>query len=92
MCAAVLGLRLTVEVVKTLYVPSVNMTFRSDSMSVLWWVRNHSRNFKPFIANRVGEIQTVSKPEQWRYIPSELNPADIISRGLSATELVNKKS
>lgn len=80
------------KVVKTLDVPSVNMTFWSDSMNVLWWVRNNSRNFKPFIANRVGEIQTVSKPEQWRYIPSELNPADIISRGLSATELVNKKS
>ena len=74
--AAVLGLRLTEEVSKTLKVSTCDVTFWSDSMNVLWWVRNHSRNFKPFVSNRIGEIQTNSKPEQWRYVPTELNPAD----------------
>ena len=88
--AAVLGLRLTEDVSKTLNIQMSDVTFWSDSMNVLWWVRNHSRNFKPFISNRIGEIQTNSKPEQWRYVPTELNPADYVTRGLTADELLNK--
>ena len=75
---------------KTLKVSTCDVTFWSDSMNVLWWVRNHSRNFKPFVSNRIGEIQTNSKPEQWRYVPTELNPADYVTRGLTAVELLNK--
>ena len=88
--AAVLWLRLTEDVSKTLNIQMSDVTFWSDSMNVLWWVRNHSRNFKPFISNRIGEIQTNSKPEQWRYIPTELNSADYVTRGLTADEFLNK--
>ena len=34
-------------------------TFWSDSMNVLWWVRERSWSFKLFAANRVGEIQSL---------------------------------
>ena len=61
--------------------------FWSDSQNVLWWIHGHSRDFKPFVANRVGEIQTSTDPEQWRYIPTSLNPADILSRGMTAADL-----
>ena len=63
--------------------------FWSDSQNVLWWIHGHSRDFKPFVANRVGEIQTSTNPEQWRYIPNGLNPADILSRGMTAADLEN---
>ena len=51
-------------------------------MKVLWWIRGRSRQFKPFVANRVGEIQSNTDPEQWRYVPTGMNPADILSRGM----------
>ena len=35
---------------------------------------------KTFVANRVGEIQTESKPENWRHVPTDQNPADIPTR------------
>ena len=63
--------------------------FWSDSLNVLWWVRGRSRSFKPFVTNRVCEIQTRSNPEQWRYVPTTLNPADILSRGIKAVALAN---
>ena len=30
------------------------MNFWTDSMNVLWWIRGRSKDFKPFVANRVG--------------------------------------
>lgn len=34
--------------------------------------------FKPFVANRVKEIQSSSSPDQWRYFPTKLNPTDYL--------------
>ena len=71
------------------------MIFWSDSIDVLWWIRGYSRVYKPFVANRVGDIQSCSDLEQWRYVPIGINPADYLKRGLiiriRATELDEKK-
>ena len=61
--------------------------FWSDSVNVLWWVRGRSRQFKPFVANRAGEIQSKSDPDKWRYVPTSINPADLLSRGMRAADL-----
>ena len=58
-------------------------------MNILWWIRGRSHKFKPFMANRVGKIQSCTNPEQWRYIPTNHNPADMLSRGMKSTELVD---
>lgn len=39
------------------------------------------------MANRVGEIQALANPEQWRYVATKQNPADLNMSQLS----VNKK-
>ena len=58
------------------------MTFWCDSLNVLWWIRGMSRKFKPFVGNRVGEIQSLTQPAQWRYLLSKENPVDLVSREL----------
>ena len=88
--AAVVAVRLAVSVGEVLAVPESSWHWWTDSMNVLWWVRNRSRQFKPFIANRVSEIQASSQPSQWHYVPSECNPADVVSRGSTAAELVQE--
>ena len=45
-------------------------------------LNNTNKRFKTFFANRLGAIHLLSSPEQWRYVPSVLNPADICSRGV----------
>ncbi|XP_067040969.1 uncharacterized protein [Acropora muricata] len=82
---AVLGLRLTKEISKALNVSDV--VFWSDSVDVLWWLRNASRRFKPFVANRVAEIQSLTSSNQWRYVSTENNPADLATRGVIASGL-----
>nr|XP_039272270.1 uncharacterized protein LOC120346573 [Styela clava] len=43
-------------------------------------------------SNRLAKIEEGSEPHQWRYVPSELNPADYASRGMTAKKLIAKKS
>ncbi|CAC5373861.1 unnamed protein product [Mytilus coruscus] len=85
--AAVLGLRLALSVKHALEVPEDNMTFWSDSMNVLYWIRGRSREYKPFVANRIGEIHTSSHPKQWRHVPTKVNLADLVSRGRTVKQL-----
>ena len=54
-------------------------------------MRNPSRNFKPFVANRISEIHETTDSEQWRHVPGEINPADLPTRGMVASELVKGK-
>lgn len=40
------------------------------------------------VGNRVTQINEVVNAEHWRYVPSAHNPADPLSRGVGAGELV----
>ena len=90
--AAVLGLRMTESISETLNRALSQATFWSDIMNVLWWVRGRSRSFKPFVANPVGEIQSLTNPKQWRFVPTKENPADLVTRGLQVSELANSEN
>ena len=84
---AVTGLRLAVSVANALQVLVKQVKFWCDSMSKLWWISGHSRSFKLFVANCVGEIQNITSPEQWRYVSTKDNPADHLTRGMAALAL-----
>ena len=88
---AILGSRLAKSVANALSVETKSIAFWTDSANVLWWIRGYSRAFKPFVTNRVGEIQMSSSPEQWRYIPTAMNPADSLTRGVKLVEIMNLK-
>ena len=90
--AAILGLRLT-ESVSRVYSGGLSQAlFWSDSMmNVLWWIRGRSRIFKPFVANRVGAIQSLTSPKQWRFEPTNQNPADFTTRGMRVSDMVKEK-
>ena len=87
--AAVVGLHIAGTLSKKLNVSSSDVVYWSDSSDVLHWIHNTSRKFKPFVAHRVGEIQTHSNPSQWHYVPTAVNPADLLTRGKSVDELAS---
>lgn len=64
---AVLSSRLAQNILKVITVGRV--TFWTDSENVWYWVRNQSREFKPFVANRIAEIQRTTSPERRRHVP-----------------------
>ena len=87
--AAVLGLRLTLSILAALDISTEHARFWSDSMNVLYWIRGKGKQYLPFVANRIGEIQSQSNPDQWQYVETEENPADVSvvfqRRGLKTT-------
>ena len=85
--AAVLGLRLMLAIFAALEISIDHARFWSDSTNVLYWIRGKGKQYLPFVANRIGEIQSQTNSEQWQYVETEENPADICSRGLSASQL-----
>jgi len=89
---AIVGTRLVQGVMRVLVVPMSQVIFWCDSTNVLWWIKGCSRTYKPFVANRIGKIQSASSPNQWRYVPTDLNPAGFLTRGLQVSELICKKS
>ena len=76
-----LGLRLTQSLLTVLELPMQSVTFYSDSTDVLWWIQGCGKDFRPFVANRVGEIQMLTEPSQWQHVSTEENPADLCTRG-----------
>ena len=62
--------------------------FWTDSIIVLRYIRNESRTFKTFVANRVALIRGNSDVSQWRFVTGSVNLADMITRGVTASELL----
>ena len=56
----------------------------ADSPVALGYIRNETKKFKIIVENRVQFIQDNSKRDQWKYIPTNKNPADLASRGKEA--------
>ncbi|XP_055308391.1 uncharacterized protein LOC129572450 [Sitodiplosis mosellana] len=61
----------------------------SDSTTALQWLRKSLPELKVFVANRVKTIQELTNVENWRHVRTADNPADLVSRGLSAKEIVH---
>ena len=85
--AAVLGVRLANFVKGELSCSLDEVFLWTDSSVVLRFLRNESRRFHTFVANRIAEIQDSSEAGQWHHVPGELNPADVCSRGMSGPGL-----
>ena len=88
--AAVLSAKVSSVVRKELEVSVSRVVFWVDSMIVLSYIRNSTRRFKPFVANRLGLIHELTAVEDWHHVSGVDNPADIVSRG-SSPDVLDKK-
>lgn len=87
LAAAVVAVKLYQIVIDELDIQISDRYFWTDSMIVLGYIRNEQKRFKTFVANRLSLIHEVTSPNDWRYVPSEGNPADIASRGINPQEI-----
>lgn len=64
-----------------------NETYWSDSSIVLGWLHASFKTLKTFVANRISEICELTDSHSWRHVPTSLNPADLISRGVNPIDI-----
>ena len=93
---ALLAARLAETLATELTMKIEKIKFWSDFTTVLHWIGQTSSNYKAFLGNRVSEIHTIMSELEstlgagtvyWRYVLTECNPADDITRGLRPAQL-----
>jgi hypothetical protein len=77
--AAVLGARLSSQIVKEIGVKISSTSFWTDSRTVLCWI-NSTKSLTSFVANRVGEILELTESTNWKWITTKENVADDATR------------
>lgn len=85
--AAVVAVKLNCLIRNEIEYPIHDTIYWTDSTVVLQYIRNESRRFQTFVANRVAMIHEESTPRQWRHVDTSSNPADVSSRGAKGCEL-----
>jgi len=63
--------------------------YHTDSQVVLGYITNESHRFHVYVANRVQQIREISDPNAWMYVDTSENPAEDVSRGLTARQLLD---
>ncbi|GFU20694.1 uncharacterized protein TNCV_3176321 [Trichonephila clavipes] len=90
LCAAVLLAKLVKRVVAALQLETAELYLWSDSMIFLEWLRQEPMDLKTFVQNRVAKIQEFYSNQLWRHVPSDQNPADLVSRGVDPDKLLQQ--
>ncbi|CAB4017297.1 Hypothetical predicted protein [Paramuricea clavata] len=87
LCAAVLGVEITELVIEELAVKPHSVAYYTDSKVTLGYILNETRRFYVYVSNRVQRIRRSSSPDQWRYVATDINPADLATRSVKACDL-----
>ena len=88
--AAVAIVRLDKFLRSELLLPIDYFFFWSDSMPVVKSIANSKKKFPDYVANRIAKIERNTHIENRRHVPTKLNPADEVSRGVQANRFVKK--
>ena len=81
--AAVLSVIVANQLKRELSLNVYREIFWTYSQVALGYIKNETK-FKIFVANRVQFIQDNTKKDQWKYILTKQNIADLPSRGIEA--------
>ncbi|XP_062557783.1 uncharacterized protein LOC134222642 [Armigeres subalbatus] len=77
---AVLGARFSQTILSTHSYQIARTVIWTDSRTVCSWLNSDQHRYKQFVAFRVGEIQELTKVADWRWIPTKLNIADVLTK------------
>lgn len=90
LCGALLAAELYQKVSQSLEIPGAAF-FWVDSTTVLSWLQATPSAWTTFVANRVSKIQLATQNCSWHHVAGQENPADLLSRGTTAEELIDNQ-
>lgn len=91
LAAATLLAKLMNHVRRTMEWENIPYFLKTDSTITLQWLKKEPCELKMFVGNRVAFIQEHTDVNVWSHIKSNENPADLASRGLMPSEIVNNE-
>ncbi|XP_061170323.1 uncharacterized protein LOC133179633 [Saccostrea echinata] len=83
LCGAVLATEIGQFLAEQLEILPNKMKYFVYSNVVLGYIKNDTRRFYTYVSNRVARIPHATSPEQWNYVTTHLNPADVATRDVS---------
>ena len=86
--AAGLAISVGRKVMSAMGLKKKQIFYWSDSKNVLCWIRSENKDLMGFIHNRLKPIHEHSLVENWRWVDTKNNPADVASRGASLSQLL----
>ncbi|XP_033744340.1 uncharacterized protein LOC117330227 [Pecten maximus] len=86
LCAAVMAVELAEFLCESLHISLQSVRYYSDSKVVLGYVNNKTRRFYTYVANRVERILRSCRADQWSYVNTRENPADLATRSSTKPE------
>ena len=90
LCGAHLLSKLLKATIKDLDVPIKDVYAWTDSEIVLSWIKSSPSSLKVFVSHQVRKIVDNIPHMHWHYEPTLSNPADLVSRGVSPSRLLEK--
>ncbi|UYV65529.1 hypothetical protein LAZ67_3004603, partial [Cordylochernes scorpioides] len=91
LCAALMLAQLQSQTTQVLPIKIDEQFYWTDSKIVLAWITSESKKWQIFVANRVAKIQDLTAAHSWQYISGKQNPADLATRGVLPSCLINSK-
>ncbi|XP_024874739.1 uncharacterized protein LOC112456441 [Temnothorax curvispinosus] len=90
LCAAVLLAR-TIDAIRSALTIAIKFYHCwTDSKVTEAWLSQPPSRWPTFVANRVHEVQTLLPTVEWHHVPSQQNPADLVSRGVPPKDLIKQ--
>ncbi|XP_037909920.1 uncharacterized protein LOC119650847 [Hermetia illucens] len=89
LCADLEAARMRCYLVEKLRVKFDSIYLWTDSKITLYWIRSSKFQKDVFVYNRVQEIQQLTANDNWNHCPGSINPADLLTRGVSAQTLLS---
>ncbi|XP_023245548.1 uncharacterized protein LOC111642949 [Copidosoma floridanum] len=90
--AALIAAKLLRTAADELRVPVDRCHAWCDSQIVLHWLRSDRPTNNVLIDNYVAQIQEMLPSSVWRYVPTQSNPADLVTRGADMTGLRSQRT
>lgn len=85
---AVLLTKLVKQVLRVLQRDDLRIYLWTDSTITLTWITAHPSRWKEFVHNRVCFIQDTLPTASWKFVLGIDNPADLATRGVSPSQLM----
>ena len=87
--AAVIAVRIKNSIISEISFKPHHIYFWTDSKTVLKYIKNQNSHFPKYVMYRVNEIRQKSDPNDWYYLPSKDNIADICTRPINNMQNLN---